>query len=62
LSDEAPPAVDDLRRLGSLLELHVRYEERVLFPLIERSLDDAQLTALGEAFARAASQGPRPHP
>src|SRR4051795_7371984 len=62
LSDEAPPAVDDLRSLGSLLERHIRYEERVLFPLIETSLDDAQLTALGEAFARAASRGPRPHP
>jgi hemerythrin-like domain-containing protein len=60
MSDDAQPAVDDLHRLGGLLERHIRYEERVLFPLIERSLDDAQLTALGEAFARA--EPPEPHP
>jgi hemerythrin-like domain-containing protein len=58
LSDEAALPGDDLRSLGSLLERHIRYEERVLFPLIERSLDDAQLTTLGDAFARAASPSP----
>jgi hemerythrin-like domain-containing protein len=60
LSDGAQPAVDDLHSLGGLLERHIRYEERVLFPLIERSLNDAQLTALGEAFARAERPEPRP--
>jgi hemerythrin-like domain-containing protein len=53
LSEEGQPAVDDLHRLGGLLERHIRYEERVLFPLIESALDDTQLTALGEALARA---------
>lgn len=29
------PRASDLNKLGSWLELHVRHEERVLFPLIE---------------------------
>ena len=53
LSDEAQPPVDDLHRLGDLLERHIRYEERVLFPLIESSLGRAELTALGQALALA---------
>jgi hemerythrin-like domain-containing protein len=52
-SGEARPALDDLYGLGRLLERHIRYEERVLFPLIENALDHAELTAVGEALARA---------
>jgi hypothetical protein len=32
--------------LGELLEAHVRHEERRLFPLIERLLDDPTLAAV----------------
>lgn len=59
LSDEAQPALDDLHSLGGLLERHIRYEERELFTLVESSLDDADLTALGEALARAERHEPR---
>lgn len=35
-----------MRELGELLETHVRHEERRLFPLIERLLDDPTLAAV----------------
>jgi len=35
IGDQPEPLVDELRELGTWLELHVRHEERVLFPLIE---------------------------
>jgi hypothetical protein len=38
LSEQRPPAVADLNELGEWLDLHVRHEERVLFPLIEDAL------------------------
>jgi quercetin dioxygenase-like cupin family protein len=37
---------DTMRELGRLLEAHVRLEERELFPLIERLLDNAELATL----------------
>jgi hemerythrin-like domain-containing protein len=40
--------VDGLHALGEMLDRHVRFEERELFPLIERTLDEeaqAELTA-----------------
>jgi quercetin dioxygenase-like cupin family protein len=40
-----PPA-DVMRELGELVDAHVRHEERVLFPLIERLVADSALTAL----------------
>jgi hemerythrin-like domain-containing protein len=48
--------VPDLHRLGELLDAHVRFEERELFPLIEERLDEAAIAAIGEelaAFERA---------
>ncbi len=45
----ADPA--ELRRLGELLAGHVRHEERTLFGRIEAALDDAEMTALGEALS-----------
>ena len=53
LSHDAQPALDDLHSLGDLLARHIRYEERVLFPLIESSLNEARLTALAAELARA---------
>jgi hemerythrin-like domain-containing protein len=42
-----------LQELGTILEGHVRHEERVLFPLIEQALPPAELENLARAIARA---------
>jgi hemerythrin-like domain-containing protein len=47
------PELDDLHALGDHLHQHIRHEERVLFPLIEDSLPEAELGALGVALERA---------
>jgi hemerythrin-like domain-containing protein len=49
-------AADELRALGELLERHVRYEERELFPMIESRLGDEQLRSLGAAIAAAEAE------
>ena len=49
-------AVDDLHALGVLLERHVRYEERELFPMIESRLDDGALRSLGAAITAAETE------
>jgi len=38
---------------GELLSVHVRFEERTLFPLLERRLSAAALADLGRALASA---------
>jgi len=43
--------VDSAHELGTLLHDHVRFEERVLFPLLESRLSERQLAALGAALA-----------
>jgi hypothetical protein len=43
----------DARALGERLNDHVRFEERTLFPLIERRLAGAELERLGAAIAAA---------
>jgi hemerythrin-like domain-containing protein len=40
-----------LRTYGQLLEAHVRYEERELFPMIEERFAPALLSQIGEALA-----------
>ena len=45
----------DLHDLGELLNDHVRFEERSLFPLIEAALAGGALARLGEAIERAES-------
>lgn len=52
----APPLAE-LREIGELLERHVRFEERELFPLIESRLDQEAIAALGEEIAAAESAG-----
>jgi hemerythrin-like domain-containing protein len=47
------PELDDLHALGDHLHQHIRYEERVLFPLIEDELPEAKLAELGSALQRA---------
>ena len=44
----ADPPLATLHALGAELEQHVRREERELFPLIERTIPDAELAALAE--------------
>lgn len=48
---------EELVALGELLERHVRFEERELFPLIEGSLAAEPLAALGAEVERAERQG-----
>ena len=43
----------ELHELGERLEQHVRHEERVLFPLVERALEPDALAALAERIAAA---------
>jgi hemerythrin-like domain-containing protein len=47
--EEAERETSRLRELGSLMEGHVRHEERVLFPMIEEALPE---DALAELAAR----------
>lgn len=56
LQSQGEPAGVDLNLLGSWLELHVRHEERVLFPLIEAALPVGLLSDLGAQLAAAAPQ------
>ena len=46
-----PLALQDLHALGARLHDHVRFEERELFPAIERALDRDTLDRLGDAIA-----------
>jgi hemerythrin-like domain-containing protein len=56
---EEDPSLEDLKALGDLLDGHVRFEERQLFPAIEAGLDEAQLRDLADAVERAeSSAGP----
>jgi hemerythrin-like domain-containing protein len=48
-----PATPDELQDLGALLERHVRFEERELFPLIERSLDEDAIRAVGAEIEAA---------
>jgi iron-sulfur cluster repair protein YtfE (RIC family) len=50
-------SLGSLRELGTILEGHVRHEERVLFPLIEQALPPRELEALARAIARAENKG-----
>jgi hypothetical protein len=47
------PTAKTMHELGELLEGHIRHEERLLFPLIERLLEDSGLAGLGIAQTEA---------
>ncbi len=47
------PDPAELNELSELLNDHVRHEERVLFPLIEKSLSDEELGRLAERIEEA---------
>jgi iron-sulfur cluster repair protein YtfE (RIC family) len=53
LEASADPDPAALRELGERLESHIRFEERVLFPMIEAALPVEELERLGAAFAGA---------
>ena len=57
LERSADPDPATLRELGERLESHIRFEERVLFPMIEEALPGDELERLGAAFARAEADG-----
>jgi len=44
---------ESARELGALLNAHVRFEERTLFPLLEQGLPSTRLEALGRAIDAA---------
>lgn len=49
----AEASLEELRELGQLLDNHVRFEERELFPMIERTLEPADLDRLAIAIESA---------
>jgi hemerythrin-like domain-containing protein len=57
LERSADPDLATLRELGERLESHIRFEERVLFPMIEAALPIDELERLGAALARAETGG-----
>jgi hemerythrin-like domain-containing protein len=48
----ARPEVGAARELGELLGRHVRFEERELFPLLERRLSASRLLEIGRDLSR----------
>ncbi len=48
---------EQLKALGEILSEHVRHEERVLFPLIERSLRAGELAELAQRVEEAERSG-----
>lgn len=54
------PQLERLHRLGERLVAHVRLEEREVFPLIERSIPEPELRALGARLAAAVPSSPEP--
>lgn len=64
LSDEVEGAgarPETLHELGALLEAHIRFEERVLFPSLEESLGEEALEELA-ARLETKEEGPRAEP
>jgi len=49
----AEASIEELRDLGRLLDDHVRFEERELFPMVEEALDPDDLARLAIAIERA---------
>lgn len=47
---------EEAQQLGRLLEAHVRFEERELFPLIEAALNESALTRLALAIEEAETE------
>ncbi len=48
LGEQAAPPVNTMNRLGELLDSHIRKEERVLFPLLQKYCTNDELRKIGE--------------
>ena len=57
LREAGEPSLEELHELGERLDAHVRHEERVLFPEIEKALSPEQLLELGRAVEAAEAAG-----
>jgi hypothetical protein len=55
-SEAGEASLEELRELGVLLEAHVRFEERELFPMIEEALDPQSLDRLAVAIEEAEAE------
>ena len=51
--DTGPPEAATMAAIGEQLRAHIRYEEDVVFPLIEQTLPEEALAALPGQFAAA---------
>ncbi|HMR92774.1 MAG TPA: hemerythrin domain-containing protein [Chitinophagaceae bacterium] len=51
ITSNEQPEENDLRQLADMLDEHIRFEERKLFPHIEQGLTDAQLEKAGNELA-----------
>lgn len=54
------PVESALAELGRILKDHVRLEEDRIFPRIEKTLSEAELTALGQRLTRLHTKGECP--
>lgn len=52
-----PPPLERVHELGERLQQHIRHEERMLFPLIEAALPDAERRQLALDLERAEAEG-----
>lgn len=51
------PIAAELTELGSVLQAHVRLEEDVIFPRMERTLSGAEMERLGKSLTRLHTRG-----
>lgn len=56
---QVDPGADFVTRLGSTLNEHIRWEERELFPAVERTTSPADLARLGVETAKLEVSRPR---
>lgn len=57
LKAKNPIGADELAGVGRLLHDHVRLEENVVFPRIEKALGEEQLNAMGRGLTRLHAKG-----
>lgn len=53
------PAITDLEAFAELLNRHIRFEERVVFPFLEETLAEETLTRIGELLNASHQHAPR---
>ncbi len=56
LAAKTPIAAEELARVGKLLHDHVRLEENIVFPRIEKTLGEKQLNTMGQGLTRLHSK------